>query len=333
MARGNRSPAPGHPGSPGASALQMVLDLFGLAPPPVPPVPPTEPAPAPPAGDAGAPPRAGGPLPIEQAQAPVHHLHPRASRNIWLGGQHVAYAFVRAQRRSIGFLVDAQGLTVRAPRWALIADVERALHDKSDWILRKLGEARQRRAVQQAARIDWADGVELPYLGQPLAVRLGPGPLAAPVAIFRLGRDRIGVRLQEGRAPGEGATLWVGLPAGASAGDLSGLVAAWLQHQARALFEQRLAVYAAPLGVRWSRLALTNARTRWGSATSSGHIRLNWRLLHFRLPVIDYVVAHELSHLRVMDHSPRFWQTVESVMPDYAALRAELKRAALPAWD
>ena len=70
----------------------------------------------------------------------------------------------------------------------------------------------------------------------------------------------------------------------------------------------------------------------WGSAHASGAIRLNWRLVHFRMPVIDYVVAHELSHLRVMDHSPRFWETVASVVPDYPALRAQLKDEALPPW-
>ncbi|MEN9376482.1 MAG: hypothetical protein RL710_1639, partial [Pseudomonadota bacterium] len=61
-------------------------------------------------------------------------------------------------------------------------------------------------------------------------------------------------------------------------------------------------------------------------------IRLNWRLVHFRQPVIDYVVAHELSHLRVMDHSARFWDTVESVVPDYAVLRAQLKDDSVPRW-
>ena len=92
-----------------------------------------------------------------------------------------------------------------------------------------------------------------------------------------------------------------------------------------ALFVQRLDHFAPQLGVRWRKLSLSNAGTRWGSASANGSIRLNWRLVHFRLPVIDYVVVHELSHLRVMDHSPQFWSTVASVMPDYAVLRSELK--------
>ena len=82
--------------------------------------------------------------------------------------------------------------------------------------------------------------------------------------------------------------------------------------------------------MQWKKLGLSNAGTRWGSAKADGSIRLNWRLIHLRMSVIDYVVAHELSHLRVMDHSPRFWDTVRSVVPDYAELRHQLKSEASP---
>jgi predicted metal-dependent hydrolase len=102
--------------------------------------------------------------------------------------------------------------------------------------------------------------------------------------------------------------------------------------QARALFTERLNHYAPQLRVQWRKLTLSSAGTLWGTAHSDGSIRLNWRLVHFRLPVIDYVVAHELSHLRVMDHSPRFWDTVRTVVPNYPELRGHLKEAALPAW-
>jgi len=109
-------------------------------------------------------------------------------------------------------------------------------------------------------------------------------------------------------------------------------VQAWLMRQAKRLFTERLDHFAPKLGVQWRKLVLSNAGTRWGTAHSDGLIRLNWRLIHFRLPVIDYVVAHELSHLRVMDHSPRFWDTVRTVVPDYAQLRGQLKEHALPPW-
>ena len=95
--------------------------------------------------------------------------------------------------------------------------------------------------------------------------------------------------------------------------------------QAKLLFVARLDHYAPQLNVQWRQLSLSSATTRWGSASVNGSIRLNWRLMHFKLALIDYVVVHELSHLRVMDHSPQFWATVASVMPDYARLRAALK--------
>ncbi|MBQ0131794.1 MAG: M48 family metallopeptidase, partial [Comamonas sp.] len=102
---------------------------------------------------------------------------------------------------------------------------------------------------------------------------------------------------------------------------------------ARDLFVQRLQHFAPVLAVQWRSLRMSNAQTRWGSAKVDGSIMLNWRLLHYRLAVLDYVVIHELSHLRVMDHSPRFWAVVQSACPDYAALRAELRQQPAPLWS
>ena len=127
-------------------------------------------------------------------------------------------------------------------------------------------------------------------------------------------------------------SLRVALPQTATAAQIRDAVQAWLMREAKALFLQRLEHFAPQLQVQWKKLSLSNAGTRWGSAKSDGSIRLNWRLIHFRLPVIDYVVAHELSHLRVMDHSPRFWDTVRTVVPDYAELRHSLKDPAIPKW-
>jgi len=80
-------------------------------------------------------------------------------------------------------------------------------------------------------------------------------------------------------------------------------------------------------------LSLSSASTRWGSASADGSIRLNWRLVHFAVPVIDYVVAHELAHLREMNHSDAFWDVVRSVMPDFEAARGTLKSEVLPVFD
>jgi predicted metal-dependent hydrolase len=128
-------------------------------------------------------------------------------------------------------------------------------------------------------------------------------------------------------------TLRLGLPLNAEPQQIRDAVQAWLMRQAKALFVERLNHYAPQLGVQWQRVSLSSAATRWGSASANGSIRLNWRLIHHKRDVIDYVVAHELSHLRVMDHSPRFWDTVQSVMPDYAQRRRVLKDEPLPPWS
>ena len=254
--------------------------------------------------------------------APVAFAHPRASREIALGGTRVAYAFTRSRRRTIGFSIGPDGLAVRAPGWVPLREVEAALHEKSVWIVRKLGEARQRRAGHEAARIEWRDGVLFPFLGEPLRVQLDPGHGFTSAGAQRVGVADKGADADTGAG---GSTLKVALAHNADAVQIRDAVQAWLMHEARALFVQRLDHFAPQLGVRWRKLSLSNAGTRWGSASANGSIRLNWRLVHFRLPVIDYVVVHELSHLRVMDHSPQFWSTVASVMPDYAVLRSELK--------
>jgi predicted metal-dependent hydrolase len=127
--------------------------------------------------------------------------------------------------------------------------------------------------------------------------------------------------------------LRIGLSQQASAAQLREAVQAWLQRQARRVFEERCAHFAPRIGVRVKRLSLSSAATRWGSASTEGAIWLHWRLIHFTLPVIDYVVAHELAHLREMNHSRAFWDVVRSVVPDYMSARRTLDDLPVPVLD
>lgn len=243
------------------------------------------------------------------------YVHPRASRRIQLGHTDVAYAFRRAKRRTIGMAVGPDGLEVSAPRWVSVGEVELALREKADWIARKLVEMDERQQQLGAARIDWRDGVVIPYLGNDLQVVLDSTQA-----------------LKKGAAHLDGAVLRLGLPMHADAAQIRDAAQAWLMRQAKVLFTQRLDHFAPQLQVQWRKLSLSSAATRWGSAGADGGIRLNWRLIHHKLDIIDYVVAHELSHLRVMNHSPQFWETVESVVPDYAKRRRVLREQMLPPW-
>jgi hypothetical protein len=241
-------------------------------------------------------------------QAPLAPLpsfvHPRAHREMLLDDHRVGYELRRARRRTIGFTIGHEGLSVSAPRWVGLGDIEQALRAKAGWILRKLREQRERASRLEAARVNWADGVELPFLGGRIAVVLDPGASGAV--------------LHEPLAPGDAPRpLRVALAHDATPSQIRDVVQAWLQRQARRVFEERCAHYAPRIGVNVRRLALSSAATRWGSASADGSIRLNWRLVHFGLPVIDYVVTHELAHLREMNHGPAFWGVVRSVLPDY----------------
>ena len=265
--------------------------------------------------------------PAAQGQAPAPAVpprfqHPQAQRQINLGEHQVGYAFRRARRRSIGFVVGLEGLSVSAPRWVALAEVESALQAKAGWILRKLHEQHERAQRLQAARVVWQDGTTLPYLGETVIVLLDARINGAQL-------NQVGQAL-----PGLPRwTLHVGLPQAATQAQIRDRVQSWLQRQARQVFEQRCAHFAPQLGVRITRLSLSSASTRWGSASASGAVRLNWRLIHFALPVIDYVVTHELAHLREMNHSPAFWDVVRSVLPDYEQSRGALRTEVLPAFD
>jgi predicted metal-dependent hydrolase len=258
--------------------------------------------------------------------------HPRAQREVMLQGQRVAYEFRVARRRSIGFSVDLEGLSVRAPRWVRRADVEEALHERGDWILAKLAEQQQRAQRLEAARVQWREGASLPFLGEPVVMVIDPRVAGAVLQADAPGLP--GEQAQSGSLPGVPRRLLrVGLPHDAAAQQLRDAVQGWLQRQARRVFAERCAHYAPRLNVRVKRLSLSSATTRWGSASSDGSIWLHWRLIHFSLPVIDYVVAHELAHLREMNHSRAFWDHVRSVVPDYQHARRLLDDQPVPVLD
>jgi predicted metal-dependent hydrolase len=284
--------------------------------------------------------------PLASIMRPTQFAHPRANREARLhahagkrmgqgGGECiVAYEFRRAKRKTIGFMIGADGLVVSAPRWVPLYEVDKALQEKSAWIVNKLAEAQERRQKQSQAQVQWQEGAVIPFLGESVIIVIDPrqtdsaGKSASPMA-----QGMSQLHSAQPALPGvPRLTLHIGLPHDASPERIRDAVQAWLMRQAKRLFEERLNYFAPQLGVRWTKLSLSHANSRWGSAGSNGAIRLNWRLIHFRQNVIDYVVVHELSHLRVMDHSPRFWSTVESIMPDYIQRKSMLKDEAIPRW-
>src|SRR4051794_32394392 len=157
--------------------LQLTFDFFGSAPPAT----PAEPDPKKPphrnrkTRDAMETIVADEPVQrLDKILAPASFRNPRANREAVLGDAVVAYEFRRGRRRNIGFLVGPEGLTVSAPKWVPLYEVDAALHDKAGWIVRKLGDANERRQRAESARIEWRDGALFPFLGEQVIVVLDP---------------------------------------------------------------------------------------------------------------------------------------------------------------
>lgn len=233
---------------------------------------------------------------------------PPGHRRIHLDNLALDYRLLRSKRKTIGFLIDDDGLRVTAPRWVTVAEIEAAIQDKQQWIFRKMNEQRERSVRRLQPPMEWRDGAKLPYLGEEITLHVSDIDTMA------------GVRFDE-----DARELYVGLPASASEQQLKDRVQGWLQTEAKRVFAERLAIYAEKLGVSYKSFTLSSAATQWGSCTADGRIKLNWRLMHFALPNIDYVVTHELSHLREMNHGPQFWATVQSALPEFEQARKALR--------
>lgn len=227
----------------------------------------------------------------------------KEERDIQLREQMVRYTLVRRKRRSIGFKVDEAGLTVSAPHREPYYYLEQLIQERAPWILGKL----QEMAAKRLPPHTWQHGARLLLLGEELELQL-----------YRSLR-----RAEPIRSPGK---LWLGLPDPQDADNVQTRIHHWYRRMALHHFHERLAHYSPRLGLPVPQLKLSNAKTTWGMCLSSGVIRLSWRLIKAPQPQIDYVVAHEVSHLRHMNHSPAFWKTVESLFPDFREQRKALER-------
>ena len=202
--------------------------------------------------------------------------------------EQISYSVRRSERaRRVRVTVDpTRGVEVVLPRRAAEREAAAAIRELRPWIERRMRELdRARQAV--AARAN-----TLPYLNQTLEVVPEPGRLR----VHRRG-DRLLVP--------------------ASAADRDAALERWYRRAAQAEIAPRLDRACAAAGLSYSRLTIRAQRTRWASCSRSGAMSFNWRLLLAPEPVLDYVVWHEVCHLEIMDHSPRFWALLGSHQPDY----------------
>ncbi len=207
---------------------------------------------------------------------------------------------IRSKRKTIALVVQPDGeLLVRAPQRATQKQINEMLEKYADWIVKKQAEAK---AKQRAfAPRQFKEGEVFLFLGEKYALEL----TNAKKSTFTLnGKFQLAKSAQ---------------------GEAKEIFERWYKKEARRIFKERVAYYAKKHDFDVKQVKLSSARTRWGSCSSKGYINLTWRLVMAPLEIIDYVVVHELCHLREANHSKAYWAQVAAIMPDYKTRRKWLK--------
>ena len=261
-----------------------------------------------------------------------------------------AYTLIRSKRKTLTLIVQHDGtLLARAPLRLARAKIDAFVAEKAAWIRARQEAIRVARSA--AASKQYVNGEEFLFLGQACKLEIVVPPRTAGSAIpptrtagsatppTKTARSATAPLKNVGPsatvpARGQGGKLVLVLEGGkfrlAGAARLNvaageKLFTAWYKQQARWVLAERVEWFASRFKFTFTQVRISSARTRWGSCSNRGSLSFTWRLVMAPLEVVDYVVVHELAHLRIKNHSPAFWKKVESILPDYKARQKWLK--------
>jgi predicted metal-dependent hydrolase len=210
----------------------------------------------------------------------------------------ITYTLIRKPRRNVGLRIDHDGLTVNAALGTPMSVIESFVRKHETWVLKKLEVWRSR----EIKTMQWAENTELLLRGQTIMLHWDQTK-SSPVNV-----DGSCVKIGESRSE-----------------RIAARVTQWLKREALVDFAERTMRICREHGIQPPRIMLSSAKHRWGSCNSKREVRLNWRLIQAAPELIEYVICHELAHLKHMDHSPRFWAEVGRMCPDYLRLRKQLQ--------
>ncbi len=204
---------------------------------------------------------------------------------------------IKSNRKTITLVIDQNGeLIIRAPRFVSDREIMKLVEAKRDWIIKRQQEIEKTDKLKQELTI--RDGSVIPFMGEDRTISIGE---------YR----RILLTETEIQIP--------------MVHDPEKVFMKWLKTQALYTLQESVEHYAELMGLSYEEVKLSNARTSWGTCTSKRVLRFSWRLILCPIEMLDYVVVHELSHIRHMNHSREFWACVEAVLSDYKNRRKWLK--------
>ena len=206
---------------------------------------------------------------------------------------------VRSRRRTIALIITPEAhLIVRAPLRAPARMIDAVIWEKRDWIKKKIAEMKGR---PQAVDHSYKEGEIFWFLGRPYPLHITDDVGAGIQRIDRLCVSR---------------TL---IP------DIRTGIQRWYREEAGKEIHSRCMWFSMMTGYSPTSIRITDACQRWGSCNHRGGLNFSWRLIQAPLEIVDYVIVHELVHLRQPDHSRKFWAKVEAMMPDYRRRREWLR--------
>lgn len=232
---------------------------------------------------------------------------PETSTVTW-GGTEIAYSIRRSARRkkTVAVTVEPGGsVLIIAPSDLGTEELDAIVTRKAPWIARRAERVKAQAPVRGPR--EFVSGESVLYLGRHYRLKVLPGETG-------------NVKLRGG---------WVRVPAPSgeeqSVSVRTGLVS-WFRHHARNRLPERVEAWQAKVGVAMPLVIISDQQKRWGSCDGDGRIRLNWRIIQAPMRLIDYVVVHELVHLKHRGHGQEFWRAVGRVMPDYEGRQEQLRR-------
>lgn len=209
------------------------------------------------------------------------------------------YQLIRQHRKSIGIYIRDNGVEVRVPQQLSKAEIDQFVKSKRDWIARALTEQHNKLQQKAAFTLNYGDTVR--YRGQEYPITAVPG-------------NHVGYN---------GSSFW--LPPDLPPAQIKAACIQIYRLFAKPVLTEKVLAFAAQMKVQPSSLKINGAKTRWGSCSTEKSLNFSWRLLMAADEAIDYVVVHELAHIREMNHSARFWSIVAAVLPDYKQRQMSLK--------
>ena len=210
----------------------------------------------------------------------------------------IPYRVIKTRRiKTSEVIVDADTITVRVPLSKDKTEIQRLVLDKASWILKKQKEHRE--TSPEIIKPSFKENTTLPFLGRNCSIEIRKNE---PTSSIELMDGKFLVHVRSGKPP-------VSL--------LKGLYENLLMEKSQGIFEGKVKKFSKKIGVMVERIDTKSLRNRWGSLTKNGVLNLNINLIKAPEDVIDYIILHELCHMKIKEHSHRYWDLVHKFVPNY----------------